>query len=652
MSFHSWLQNLRSALTPGRNRGRQRQRRSPRPTSHRPSLEILEDRCVPAQYAVTDLGTLGGSYSHVADINEAGQVVGDAFTASGVDHGFLWNNGTIIDLGTLGGTTSWATGINDLGQVVGVSGGHAFLITPQGGVWFQDSNHDGRNDLMIDLMLGVGSSGSWVHDINNAGQVVGWYTVSSEWSDGSSDQAFLWDTAHGMTNLGMLLGGFKDSHATGINGAGQVTGYASYYDPLVFGTSSFLWDAAHGMTLLGAGPNDTDSMAAGINDLGQLVGSQWNASGGPSLAFLWRPGSPNDLTGSFADLGALSGAAYSSGAAINNAGQVVGSSTVVDASGQSYQHALLWDAAGGIVDLQNQLLPGSDATLAYATAINDGGAIAVNGSNGYRAYLLTPDSPGTPTIRITDAPAVTEGNAGARAATFTVTLSAASNQTITVAYATGNDTATAGSDYQAASGTLTFAPGETSQAVTVLITGDRLAEPNETFFVNLGSPVNANIADGQGLGTILDDDPPPSISISDASVVEGNSGTKLMTFTVTLSQASGMDVWVNFATANGTAAVSDSDYVAKSGTLYFAPGETTKTITVEIKGDKKKEKDERFFVNLSGAINGVITDSQGVGTILNDDGGSTGSNRLSSAPAAIDAAIVDFLTGRQKKSDR
>src|SRR5262249_22414937 len=145
--------------------------------------------------------------------------------------------------------------------------------------------------------------------------------------------------------------------------------------------SSFLWDAADGMTLLGAGPDYTDSMAAGINDVGQLVGSQWDVSVGGSFAFLWAPGLPNDLTGSFADLGALPGATYSSAAAINNVGQVGGSSTVVDASGQSYPHAFLWDTAGGMVDLQNQLLPGSDATLQSVEAINDGGAIVVNGSN-------------------------------------------------------------------------------------------------------------------------------------------------------------------------------------------------------------------------------------------------------------------------------
>src|SRR5581483_5828907 len=113
--------------------------------------------------------------------------------------------------------------------------------------------------------------------------------------------------------------------------------------------------------------------------------------------------------------------------------------------------------------------------------------------------------------------------------TFTVTLSAASTQAITVAYTTGNDTATAGSDYQTTSGTLTFAPGETSKPITVPVIGDRLGEPNETFLVSLSSPTNATIGDGYGMGTIVDNE--PRISISDVTKAEGKKGqTTLFTF--------------------------------------------------------------------------------------------------------------------------
>jgi hypothetical protein len=92
-------------------------------------------------------------------------------------------------------------------------------------------------------------------------------------------------------------------------------------------------------------------------------------------------------------------------------------------------------------------------------------------------------------------------------------------------------------------------------------------------------------------------------------------------FTVTLSAAYDVPVTVDFATADGTARTGNSDYVGTTGTLTFAPGQTTKTVTVIVKGDKKKESNETFFVNLSGATNALMLDSQGVGTILNDDSG-------------------------------
>jgi chitinase len=236
----------------------------------------------------------------------------------------------------------------------------------------------------------------------------------------------------------------------------------------------------------------------------------------------------------------------------------------------------------------------------------------------YLAYGVILDDDNAPRITVGDA-TVTEGNAGTRAATFPVNLSAAGSEPITVAYATGNDTATAGSDYQAASGTLTFAPGEMEKTITVPVKGDRLAEPSETFVVNLSNPTNATIADGQGIGTIVDDE--PRISITDVTKKEGKKNqTTLFTFTVTLSAAYDQPVTTSFRTANGTARTSDNDYVAKTGTLTFAPGQTTKTITIEIKGDSKREAHETFYLDLSNnSSNSLFTKSRGLGTIRNDD---------------------------------
>ena len=112
-----------------------------------------------------------------------------------------------------------------------------------------------------------------------------------------------------------------------------------------------------------------------------------------------------------------------------------------------------------------------------------------------------------------------EGNAGTQYAAVIVSLAAPSNKTVTVNYSTANGTAKAGSDYQAASGKLTFAPGETSKSILVPVKGDRLGEPDETFVVKLQRAKNATIADGQGVVTIVDDE--PRLSIGDASVMEG-----------------------------------------------------------------------------------------------------------------------------------
>ncbi len=383
---------------------------------------------------------------------------------------------------------------------------------------------------------------------------------------------------------------------------------------------------------------------------------------------------------------------------------------------------------------------------------------------------------------------VGEGNTGTANASFTVTLNPPASSTVTVQYQTANGTAAAGTDYAAASGTLTFLSGESAKPITVVVNGDSTEEPNETFLVNL---INASggisIVDGQGLGTITNDDTPscsvvtpgvvdgtfeagnpwpawttqastnfgtplcdagcgtgggmappysgsswawfggvaaaetgilgqslalptstdlrlrfqmriggvaapasdtfavaldgtaiatfaepavaeaaytqreisltpfangtvralrftythpdsgsgnltmddvqvvncqgpslPALSIGDLTAGEGNTGTSTATFTVFLSAAGATAVTVGYATADGSA-TAGSDYVATSGTLTFAPGVTTQSISVTVNGDTAIEPDETFSVNLGNPTNATIGDSLGVGTITNDD---------------------------------
>jgi CSLREA domain-containing protein len=224
-----------------------------------------------------------------------------------------------------------------------------------------------------------------------------------------------------------------------------------------------------------------------------------------------------------------------------------------------------------------------------------------------------------PSVSINDIQ-VTEGNSGTTNAVFTVTLSQASNLSVAIDFTTANGTATAGSDYETGSGKLTFNPGELTKTIEIKVTGDTQTEPNETFFLNLSNAANATIGDNQGLATITDDDDAPTLSINDLSLNEGNAGATAFTFTVQLSAASTQTVTVNYVTANDTA-VAPGDYTALPSTpLSFAPGETQKTITVLVNGDNVNEPNETFLVNLSNAVNAAIADSQGVGTILNDDG--------------------------------
>jgi hypothetical protein len=215
---------------------------------------------------------------------------------------------------------------------------------------------------------------------------------------------------------------------------------------------------------------------------------------------------------------------------------------------------------------------------------------------------------GTAVVRIMDdEPRITisdlwarEGNSGTTPFTFTVSLSAPSDLPVTVNYATADGSAIAGIDYAPTPGLLVFAPGQTSQTITVGINGDRLPEPDKTFLVNVSTPNSyAAISKGIGVATINDDE--PRISIADAY----NYGETLFTFTVSLSAACDQDVTVSFATADGTA-VAGADYVATSGTITFKPGEpTTQTITVVVL-DPTSAPDKWFSVQLSGASTNAL----------------------------------------------
>jgi hypothetical protein len=215
---------------------------------------------------------------------------------------------------------------------------------------------------------------------------------------------------------------------------------------------------------------------------------------------------------------------------------------------------------------------------------------------------------------------VPEGNSGTTPATFTVTVTPPVSHQISVNYTTVNGVALAPGDYAAKSGTLVIPANAPSGPITVNINGDTKYENNEPFYLRLSSPSGASFGDSVGTCTIVNDDPLPSISINDTSVVEGNSGTRSMVFTVRLSNPTYAIVRVGYATQGVSATTSDNDYVGKSGTLSINPGDVTGTISVTVNGDTKSEPDETFNLNLSSPEHATIADGQGIGTIKNDDG--------------------------------
>lgn len=241
---------------------------------------------------------------------------------------------------------------------------------------------------------------------------------------------------------------------------------------------------------------------------------------------------------------------------------------------------------------------------------------SVLGANGSHTVTIADDDP-TIGISILDASRL-EGNAGSALLTFSVNLSASSGVAISVPWSTADGTAVAGQDYTAASGTVNFPIGVTSQTLSVSVLGDSRYEGNETFAVNLGPPTYGTISDGAAVGTIQDDDPIPSISVSDASAPEGTSTAGSASFSLTLSNPSAFTITVSFATADGNA-TAGTDYTPRSGTATFAANQVSQSLVVSFLADTTYEADETLSLNLSTPVNATIADGQGVGTLQNDD---------------------------------
>ncbi len=210
---------------------------------------------------------------------------------------------------------------------------------------------------------------------------------------------------------------------------------------------------------------------------------------------------------------------------------------------------------------------------------------------------------------------VVEGDSGTSNAVLTVGVEGISHLTAIVNFATADGTANAGSDYLSRGGVLIFAPGTTARTITVPIVGDLLNEGTETFVVNLTNAFGAQITKGVGVGTIRDNDLLPALYVNDVHVTTTQAGVLAAVFTVALDAPSGRDVTVQFATADGSARAG-VNYTAESGVVSFAPGATTKLVTVPIMSMATYAPNEKFYVNLSNPLHAALADPQGVGTII------------------------------------
>jgi hypothetical protein len=245
-------------------------------------------------------------------------------------------------------------------------------------------------------------------------------------------------------------------------------------------------------------------------------------------------------------------------------------------------------------------------SLSKTTTINDDDPLA---SIAELAFIVEPDS-------------------GTQAVELTVTLASAAAQTTTVPFDTDDLSATAGTDYTATAGELVFQPGETSKTVSVPVHGDTAPESAEAFFVNLLSTDNGSLSPtaSQGSVGIFDNDkaPLPTVSLPGSVSVEEGNGAGNILFDVTLSSPATERTEVAWKTLEWTA-LNGRDYERGSGKVVFQPGQKSKTVSVDIIGDRRDEPDEAFAVSLENPVAATLgATKSSFGVIEDDDGPKVG----------------------------
>jgi chitinase len=294
---------------------------------------------------------------------------------------------------------------------------------------------------------------------------------------------------------------------------------------------------------------------------------------------------------------------------------------------------LAFDASFDIVNIWGAQIVSHTGTRYFVRSLDWTAQVAASGSVsfGFQAsyagsapdptgFVLNPGivedpplPPALPAIALADATAAEDDGF----LTFVVTLSHASATPVQFRATTEAGTARVRTDFLALDQIFTFAPGETRKEIRVALVDNAAIESREQLSLRLSEVTGAITPDPLALGTIIDNDA-PRISIADAAMIEGDAGTAILRFTVSLSHAVTTSVGVKFSAADITA-LSGSDYVGRSGGVIFAAGEVEKTISIAIRGDRIAEADETFLLRLHDPVRGVLADAEAVGTIRNND---------------------------------
>ncbi len=577
----------------------------------------------------------------------------DAFAAKvSPDGQLLWSTylgGSVWDVGrgigvdaagnswVVGGTRSsaWAAGgfNSDHG---GNLDGFVARLDPDGQLleasYLGGSNDDDTYDVTVDdwgdaWVCGMSHSAGWISDgfdtvhgggydafvmkIDNAGQPL-W---SSYLGGGGREYGYALDVDRlgsawivGRTNSGgWVSGGIDTSH----------NGHEDPFVARIAGSGQFLWssyiggsasnDYGHGIVTDGSGSayvvGETDSP-------GWISGGPDTSFAGAKDAFLLKIGDNGTTDAEFAvNLSAdpettltidyategLSAAADSDYRPING--------TFTFRPGGPLQQRIAVPVLGNRVSEPDETFRLRITSLEVGLADPIGEATIINDD---------------PAVSIDDV-TLTEGDAGTVDAVFTVSISLPPEQAAAIDYTTADGTATAGEDYQAVAGTLTFEPGgPADQTITVPVLADLIDELDEDFTVELTSSTAIEIVDAVGQGTIVDDDA-PIFTIDDVTIVEGDAGEAEAVFTVTLSVNPDEQLVVRYETVDDTATAGE-DYRPTSGALFFKPGHPlSQQVGVDVFGDATDELDEEFLLRLFDADGATIVKADGLGTVRDDD---------------------------------